>query len=115
MNASFSGTGLYPHAYNPSVNSRTACSRLALQTRDVRRIETDYRVNWGDSWGTLGFGVARDIAAVRVVLADHLESWRLSPVRNVTPNSNARCCLARPPKMAKRQSLHSPRATVLPH
>src|ERR1035437_2397122 len=37
--------------YNPSVNSRTACSRLALQTLDLHARKTDYRVNWGDSGG----------------------------------------------------------------
>src|ERR1017187_1371731 len=38
--------------YNPSVNSRTACSRLALQTPDLHAPNADYRVNWGDSGGT---------------------------------------------------------------
>src|ERR1035438_2472898 len=31
--------------YNPSVNSRTAHGRLALQTRDLDAQSTDYRVN----------------------------------------------------------------------
>ena len=39
--------------YNPSVNSRTAFSRLALQTQDLHSQNADYRVNWGDSGGTL--------------------------------------------------------------
>ena len=39
--------------YNPSVNSRTAYSRLALQTQDLYAQKADYRVNWGDSGGTL--------------------------------------------------------------
>jgi hypothetical protein len=39
--------------YNPSVNSRTACSRLALQTRNLHARKADYRVNWGYSGGTL--------------------------------------------------------------
>src|ERR1039458_6533159 len=43
-------------AYNPSVNSRLACSRLALQIRDLDARKSDYRVNWGDSGGTaIGF------------------------------------------------------------
>ena len=48
--------------YNPSVNSRTAHSRLALQTLDLDARKTDYRVNWGDSGGTLGNVVARRLA-----------------------------------------------------
>src|ERR1017187_832605 len=40
-------------SYNPSVNSRTACSRLTLQTRGLRAQNAGYRVNWGDS-GTGG-------------------------------------------------------------
>jgi len=38
--------------YNPSVNSRNGCSRLALQTLDLDVKEADYRVNWGDFGGT---------------------------------------------------------------
>src|ERR1035438_5420080 len=39
-------------AYNPSVNSRTACSRLTLQTRDLDAQNRDFPGNWGDSGGT---------------------------------------------------------------
>ena len=39
--------------YNPSVNSRTAYSRLALQTQDLRARRADFPGNWGDSVGTL--------------------------------------------------------------
>src|ERR1035441_7928564 len=38
--------------YNPSVNSRTAYSRLALQTQDLDAQKANYRVNWGDFGGT---------------------------------------------------------------
>jgi hypothetical protein len=39
--------------YNPSVNSRTACSCLALQTQDLQVQNFDFPGNWGDSGGTL--------------------------------------------------------------
>ena len=39
--------------YNPSVNSRKAYSRLALQTQDLHARKADCRINWGDSGGTL--------------------------------------------------------------
>src|ERR1017187_7909890 len=38
---------------NPSVNSRITCSQLALQTQGLDARKTDYRVNWGDSGGTV--------------------------------------------------------------
>ena len=38
--------------YRPSVNSRTAYGRLALQTLDLDVKEADDRVNWGDFGGT---------------------------------------------------------------
>jgi len=38
--------------YNPSLNSRNGCSRLALQTQGLHARNSDYRVNWGDSGGT---------------------------------------------------------------
>jgi len=38
--------------YNPSVNSRVACSRLVLQTKDLQAPISDFRGNWGDSGGT---------------------------------------------------------------
>jgi len=39
--------------YNPSVNSTTGCSRLALQTQGLDAQTTDYRGNLGGLWGTL--------------------------------------------------------------
>ena len=38
--------------YNPAVNSKTACSRLTLQTQDLAARRADYCVNLGDSGGT---------------------------------------------------------------
>ena len=40
--------------YNPSVNSRTACSRLALQTLALRPAKVDLSRKLGGLWGTLG-------------------------------------------------------------
>ena len=37
--------------YNPSVNSRTACSRLTLQTRDLDAPKCEFRVELGGLWG----------------------------------------------------------------
>jgi hypothetical protein len=37
--------------YNPSVNSRTGCSRLALQTRGSTRLKFRFTVNLGGLWG----------------------------------------------------------------
>ena len=37
--------------YNPSVNSRTACSRLTLQTQDLDAPESNFPGNWGGLWG----------------------------------------------------------------
>ncbi len=44
-----SGSSGRTRTYNPSVNSRTAHSRLALQILDLHARNADYRVNWGDS------------------------------------------------------------------
>src|ERR1035441_3217749 len=38
--------------YNPSVNSRMAYSRLALQTQDLDALETNSAGIWGDFGGT---------------------------------------------------------------
>jgi hypothetical protein len=38
--------------YNPSVNSRTACSRLTLQTKGLRVYYAGFAGNWGDFGGT---------------------------------------------------------------
>src|ERR1019366_3797813 len=37
--------------YNPSVNSRMPYSRLALQTKILRRAKTGFRGNLGGLWG----------------------------------------------------------------
>src|ERR1019366_3100467 len=47
------GAGQSQSALNPSVNSRAACRPLALQTQDLHARKTEFRVNWGDSGGTL--------------------------------------------------------------
>jgi serine/threonine protein kinase len=39
--------------YNPSVNSRMACSRLTLQPQDLETLTMILSANWGDSGGTL--------------------------------------------------------------
>src|ERR1039458_4480526 len=43
-------------AYNPSVISRTGCSRLTLQTLDSHAQSADHRGIWGDSGGTQSAG-----------------------------------------------------------
>ena len=40
--------------YNPSVNSRTACSRIALQTQDLDAKKPDFSVKLGGLWGYSG-------------------------------------------------------------
>jgi hypothetical protein len=42
--------------YSLSLDSRPACSRLTLRTRDLDARKTDYCVNWGDSAGTPNAG-----------------------------------------------------------
>ena len=42
--------------YNPSVNSRTAYSRLALQTQDLDALKVSFAGIWGEFGGTLGGG-----------------------------------------------------------
>ena len=58
--------------YNPSVNSRTAHSRLALQTQDLDARKVNFPGIWGDFGGTL-----RGCRCRRVFGAD---SWVLTAV-----------------------------------
>jgi hypothetical protein len=37
--------------YSPSVDSRTACSRLTLQTQDLGAPKLDLAAIWGELWG----------------------------------------------------------------
>jgi hypothetical protein len=62
--------------YNPSVNSRMACSRLTLQTRYLHARKADFDGNWGDSGGTL-----RDIGS---------RSRQTGPLP--IPQAHVRCC-----------------------